>query len=82
MRVSVGEEDNVFCGSVMPLCLMRGSVFFEKLEKFLLLVYNLNTVCVFLYLFALSSSSGCFYRPLGTLCFGVMSLFLVCSDRK
>lgn len=78
----MGEEDNVFCGSVMPLCLMRGSVFFEKLEKFLLLVYNLNTVCVFLYLFALSSSSGCFYRPLGALCFGVMSLFLVCSDRK
>jgi len=28
----------------MPLCLMRGNVFFEKLQKFCLLVYNFNTV--------------------------------------
>lgn len=44
IRVSMEKEDNVFCGSVMPLCLMRGNTVFEELQKFYLLACNLNTV--------------------------------------
>lgn len=70
--VSAEEEDNVFCGSVVPLCLMRGNIFFEELQKFCLLVYNLNTVCVVLFVHFLDeippSIFGYLYRSLCALC--------------
>lgn len=47
--VSVEEEDNVFCGSVMPLCLMKEIAVFEEQQKFGLVVYDLNIVCVFFF---------------------------------
>lgn len=34
------------------------------------------------FLYEVPLSDGYFYRPLGALCFRVMALFLVCSDRK
>lgn len=43
------EEDNVFCGSVMPLCLMKEIAVFEEQQKFGLVVYDLNIVCVFFF---------------------------------
>lgn len=47
LHVSFCGRRRVFCGSGIPLCLVRGNVFFEKLHKFQLLGYSLNTVCVF-----------------------------------
>lgn len=46
-HVSFCERRRVFCGNGIPFCLKRGNVFFEKLHKFRLLVYSLNTVCAF-----------------------------------
>lgn len=69
--VSAEKEDNVFCGSVVPFYLMRGNIFFEELQKFCLLVYNLNTACVFFVHFLDEiplSGVGYLYRSLDALC--------------
>lgn len=45
-------EDCIFCGSIVPLCLMKGKVVLEEIRKFHLVFYNLNIVCVFVVYFS------------------------------